>query len=43
MYMFVLLSTTPNWTTPHAEDIDFGNHEPKLLPQAMEIEKNIHV
>ena len=43
MYMFVWLSTTPTWTTPHAEVIDFGNHEPKLLPQPMQRENNIHV
>ena len=43
MYMFVLLSTTPTWTTPHVEVIDFCNHDSKLLPQAMRIENNIHV
>ena len=43
MYMFVLLSTTPTWTTPHVEVIDVCNHESKLLPQTMQLEKNINV
>ena len=43
MYPFVLLCTTPTWTTPHVELVDFCNHESKLLPQAMQIENNIHV
>ena len=43
MYMFVLLSTTPTWTTPQLEVIRICNHDSKLLPQAMQIQKNIHV
>ena len=43
MYLFVLLSTTPTWTTPHEEVIEFCNHESKLLPQAMRTENNIYV
>ena len=43
MYIFVLLSTTPAWTTPHVKVIDICNHQSKLLPQAMQIENNIYV
>ena len=41
MYTSVLLSTTPTWTTPHVEVIDFCTHESKFLPQAMQIENDI--
>ena len=45
MYVFVLLSTTPNWVAPQVEVLDFckKKKESTLLPQALQMEKSMHV